>query len=492
MEDREPRPEEGVSRRVRSVLSALEWRIVLTALLVLGAFAQTGTADGKRSLELSESLVVDRSLSIDGVVARDEPAAPRVSPSGNPESDPNDRSWFDGHYYIGVAPGLSFLGAPATAVVAPIMTRIAPALWRPRFVRHGLLHLASTWLVIVPLGALTALLVHRAHERLLRHRERSVFLTFCYVFGTASFYYAASFSSWPVINVVSWLFIASVALSPEAPRPWVAVALGVGAALAFSVNYFGGILLPLFLGLLAFRRAWKSAFLLGVGFGLGAVPTLLYNWSAFGSPFSTGYQYRIDANVNTLMSAGVQGFQFPSLVIALKLLVHPYYGLFVYSPIMILALFGLRFVRREGVLAFGAAGALLVLALVAGRHADFHSAAGGMGSRYLAPMLPFAWLLAVRGADRVPARVVEYLGLFSVAVAGMGAMFGAKTIHLYVSQFLIRGPEVPALRWLAQVIEENTERHPPVDALGLLLLLGVALWLVWRPRPLLTNEEAPS
>lgn len=480
----------SVSERLRSTLSALEWRIVLTVLLVFGTFAQTDTTDGKRSLELSESLVVDRSLSLDGVVARDEPALGTLPPARSPpQADPNDRSWARGHYYLGVAPGLSFLATPGTAIVASVTSRAAPFAWRARFVRRGLLHLASTWLVIVPLGALTALLVHRAHERLLRHRERSTFLTFCYVFGTASFYYGASFSSWPIINLASWLFIAYAALIPAPPTPRVSVALGVGAALAFSVNYFGGILLPLFLGLLAVRRAYKSAFLLATGFALGALPTLLYHWSVFGSPLSTGYKYRIDANVATLMDAGVQGFQFPSPVIAAKLLFHPNIGLFVYSPVMLLGLWGLSFVRREGIVAFGTAGALLVLGMVAGRHADYHSAAGGMGSRYLAPMFPFVWLLVIRGADRVPARVLEYLGLFSIAVATMGAMFGAKTIHLFVTQFMIRGPDVPALRWLAKVLEEHTERRPPVDALGLLLLLGVALWLVWRQRPLLASTE---
>ena len=83
----------------------------------------------------------------------------------------------------------------------------------------------------------------------------------------------------------------------------------------------------------------------------------------------------------------------------------------------------------------------------------------------------------------------EYLGFFSIAVATMGAMFGAKFIHLYVTQFLIRGPDVPALRFVAEVIEEHTQRRPPIDALGLLLLLAFALWLVWRPRPLLASEE---
>jgi hypothetical protein len=184
------------------------------------------------------------------------------------------------------------------------------------------------------------------------------------------------------------------------------------------------------------------------------------------------------------MASGFQGFFLPSPVVAFKLLFHPYMGLFVYSPLTIFALFGLREIKKNAIFAFAAAGAALVLVIISGRTEDYHSGQGGFGSRYTLPMLPFVWVLVIGAYRHVPPRLFEAVAIVSVFFSLCGAMFGGKFLHLGISQFLIRGLEIPSLGWLKLVLEETSTRRPPIGASGILLLAALGLWLVWRRRPL--------
>jgi hypothetical protein len=477
------------------LLSALEWRILLTALLILGAFAHAASSEGKRSFELTEAIVVDHSVRLDGVVVRDGFAPPTTAPDGRfpPHvGEPDDRSFLDGHYLMGAAPGLSILALPATALAHYVGERIAPNVWHSRFVRYGVLHLVNAWTVIIPVTLFTLLLVHRTHMRLLGDPRRATFLTFVYAFGTVSFFYGVQSNVWQVINCVTWAFIHFAVLSPAPLRASAAIALGLAAALGVSMNYFAGILLPIFGATLLLRKDWRAAVWLSLGFGVGVLPLLGYHWAVFGSPLTTPYASRIHEEGRRLMASGFQGFFLPSPIIMLRLLFDPNLGMFVYAPITILGLAGLGGIKRDRVTAFGAAGALLIPVLISGRHVDFHSGQGGFGCRYIVPMLPFVWLLVVKSLDRVSPRLFEYVAIVSVAVSTFGAMFGGKLLHLSISQFLIRGVEIPSLIWVKQVLDEFTIRRPPVHASGVVVLVALGVWLVWRRRPLLVSSPSET
>jgi hypothetical protein len=481
--------------RVRSALSALEWKIMLTVLIVLAALAQPGSAESQRAIELAESIAVDHSLRLDGVVVRDGFVAPPVSADGTfppPVGEAHDRSFFAGHYYLGTAPGLSILMLPAAAVLEPLGARAAPAAWRSRFVRHGVITLASVFTVMIPVSLLTLLFVHRTHTKLLGDGREATLLTFLYAFGTLFFHSSVQPNVWQIVNSVTWAFVYFAVLRDGPLGNGLAIALGLGTALAVSMNYFAGILLPLFGVTLLLRKDLRSAILLGAGFALGVLPLLAYHQATFGGPLSSPYSHRIDKDLQVLMASGWQGFFVPSPVIAFKLLFHPYIGLFFYAPITIFALFGVRYVRGNRLLGFALAGALLFLVLVAARTADYHSGQGGFGSRYIVPMVPFAWLLVVGAYRHVSLRLFEGVAIVSVFVSLVGAMFGGKFLHLGISQLLIRGFEIPSLGWLKRVLDEMSERRPPVGASGVLVLVALGLWLVWRRRPLLgpTPTEA--
>jgi len=127
----------------------------------------------------------------------------------------------------------------------------------------------------------------------------------------------------------------------------------------------------------------RDALLAGLAFGLGMVPTLLYNYIRMGSPLRP-------ATTAAAYISGPNSFEGSPLLGALGLLFSPARGLFVFCPFLLLAL-GFPWLRsawspahRRMVVASGIGVAGYVL-LIGGLK---HWATFGWGPRYLVPMVP--------------------------------------------------------------------------------------------------------
>jgi len=118
----------------------------------------------------------------------------------------------------------------------------------------------------------------------------------------------------------------------------------------------------------------RALFLFGVGAALAGVIFLWYNWARSGNPFQTGYDLSIFS---------------PNILLGLyKLLFSPLRGLFIYSPILILAVPGWFKLRKhhpaEAWLIAGLVGATVLL------FSAWSSGEGlSWGSRFLVPIIPF-------------------------------------------------------------------------------------------------------
>lgn len=167
-------------------------------------------------------------------------------------------------------------------------------------------------------------------------------------------------------------------------RPYLS-ALSLGISLLFRPPSILG--LPLW-GLSVWkadnrRRALLSAVLIVAG----AATLAAYNWIRFGSPTNTGY--------------GAEGFSSNLLAGLQGLLLTPGRSLFVYSPILLLALFGaVPLYRRHRPFAVAA---LASIACYVFMMAAWHSWDGGWtwGSRLLTPILPLMGLLCAPIIERV-------------------------------------------------------------------------------------------
>lgn len=167
-------------------------------------------------------------------------------------------------------------------------------------------------------------------------------------------------------------------------RPFLS-ALSLGASLLFRPPSILG--LPLW-GL----SVWKSdqrrrAALSVVLIAAGAVALAAYNWVRFGSPTNTGY--------------GTEGFSGDLLAGLQGLLLTPGRSLFVYSPVLLLALAGaVALYRRHRPFAVAVLASIVcyVVAMAA-----WHSWDGGWtwGSRLLTPILPLVGLLCAPVVERL-------------------------------------------------------------------------------------------
>ncbi len=157
-----------------------------------------------------------------------------------------------------------------------------------------------------------------------------------------------------------------------------------------------------------------------LAFVLGCAPAgalqLGYNWACFGNPLASSYDLS-----NPAIMFAVEGriFAFPTPGRLFQVLLSPARGLFVTSPVLLLALPGARaLVRREGGrlareawLSIAASTAfVLFVASFSGWHGG--SAAG---PRYLLPVFPFLFLLAAAALERLP-RTFRVLGVASVVI----------------------------------------------------------------------------
>jgi hypothetical protein len=98
--------------------------------------------------------------------------------------------------------------------------------------------------------------------------------------------------------------------------------------------------------------------------------------------------------------------------------------------------------------------------------------------------LPFVWLLVLEAHKRVTGRIPEALCVLSIVISSTGAMFAPNFVYTTVLQFLLRGLDLPLLRWCRDMLTQYSTRRPPIDASGMAIAVAVLLFFVWREKPL--------
>ena len=129
-----------------------------------------------------------------------------------------------------------------------------------------------------------------------------------------------------------------------------------------------------------------------------SVPTLMvlaftgwYDWLRFGTPLQTGYGL-----------GGDNGFAYPLLQGLAGLLVSPGKSLFLYSPVLVVSLFGYsRFLRRDRTLALAVLAITLCTLVFYGRFDDW-SGDWAWGPRFLLPLVPLFMLSMIGVIEALP------------------------------------------------------------------------------------------
>jgi hypothetical protein len=298
--------------------------------------------------------------------------------------------------------------------------------------------------------ALSATLVFRLTRRVADERTGLVAAA-TFALGTYALVYGKSaYLEMPLTVAVLGAFDAAAALRVRPDERRVAAALGVACVAVLWIKAAACVLLVGLLPILSgvdFRRATRGL-VLAAGVGVVGLGGLLWaNAVRFGDPLRTGY-------------GGSARFDKPFWTGVVDLLASGRGGLFVYSPVLLLALPGsMLLARRDRALA---SGVWLSLAAALGLYASFFSPFGGdaWGPRYL---VPNAALLAVPASIALAAWFASG-GARRVAAAAALAFSAA----LQVPPALVSFHEAYTLRneLRAELSTSVDEAQASIDAVG--------------------------
>lgn len=388
----------------------------------------------------------------------------RALETGTAKIDPyswetRDSSWFDGHYYSVKAPGMALLILPVDRAMKAVgIDQIGPAMaagahkggalrWARAGVPSGLyankMHLAAptreritnytpyVWLLSIITCALPALglmLMIRA----LGDQLAAGFGTMAAVAtgaGTLILPFSTLFFSHVI--AAAMVFGAFAILWHErkaSPRLWLLFAAGLLGGFAITTEYplaLASVIVGVY-GLLRFGWSDRRSLLTrsgayAAGGILGVLPLAIYNQLAFGSIGHFSYDDAIAIqgasghDVLGLNDGGFFGITDPKLSNAFDLLFSAK-GLFVLSPVLLMAFYGLYLMwkseRRNEAAVIGAIfGAYLLYN--AGYWLPFGG--GSPGPRFLIPVIPFLGLALAPAFKRLPTTAMA-LTLPSVGV----------------------------------------------------------------------------
>lgn len=226
---------------------------------------------------------------------------------------------------------------------------------------------------------------------------------------------------------------------------------GFWGGVTLATDYIGALILPLLYAYLVIPRAlqssWKTSLRESLDMVAGSllpVAFLLYTqWSMFGDPFLPAQHWMPKANEYAFR--GAQGFTMPEWDLLLQNLFHPGFGLYVWGPVLALALVPAWWYRSDSLILprrerrfVAVAFVLLLLFASANQYARLQ---WNSGFRYLVPLVPFL-LLALsdhwirlprlaRAAIAVPLVLHSWvLAAFREPVPVSWSLFGSEGVQL--------------------------------------------------------------
>ncbi len=264
-----------------------------------------------------------------------------------------DRALWQGHYYTDKAPGAQLV-ALAPVEAARLVARAAgvdPASFPGIAWTSYVAAVATSGLFTV----IAALCVYGLSLRWGASNGAALFAATAYGVATPAWAYATLFMGHG--QTAGCLMIALVAASaladaPSERRPILGWIIGLSGGWAV-VTEFQAAIPAIFIGVLALHSATASAerplapliARIALGVTIAAVPLLIYNTLAFGSPLHLGYASEEGFKE---LHTGFFGITYPRLSTIRELLFGSYRGLLPLSPLMAAVPVGLLLLRRTG------------------------------------------------------------------------------------------------------------------------------------------------
>ena len=371
-----------------------------------------------------------------------------------------DKAYYNGDYYSDKAPGIALSSLPVSAVVYNILRIFDP---NPVFIigdkvtnNFGILVYFSTIITSGLLIACTALALYFIALHIGASIPGAVFAMVSFGLATQAWGWATALFGHAMASACLFLGFAAIFYSSLFKHDRQKVALlgfAAGALLAWAiVAEYTAVFASAIIGVYGFIsiRKWhhtaKFRFITraSAGFFIFILPLIIYNYIAFGSPFSVGYNH-----VQSFegMKEGFLGISIPDFNILIRLIISPYRGLLWFSPILLLTPIAIYLLWRNHK---NKKIALMIISLAVYYilvNSAYHYWHGGFstGPRHLTPIisflcLPLSLVWTNARSTYKPLLVILFFTSFLIALLSVAVtMYSPEKIGNPLFDFLIPG-----------------------------------------------------
>ena len=366
-------------------------------------------------------------------------------------------------------------------------------------IKFGLVGIVTMVFCMAPLSALSAVTMFQLMARLGLSNWLSTWMALLYALGTPIFFRTGYLNQNLMVGIFAFIAFSQLWQVGEEIREkiWLKFTVaGFLGGLAVLCDYSGLVPLILLYGYGVSSRLKSVPFRQGLReslwyFGGALVPILLlwfYQWKCFGHPFYPGQHYMPPVE---WIDIGYQGFGWPSGEIAWMLLFDLRFGLFVCSPILLLAFLTPLFNRgNRNLVPFRDAMFILLFFIMFTlfssciQYSRLHWVTG---IRYIVPIIPFLFLLTACVMVRMPT-VIAY-GLAILAFAESWSMSMVRRVGVpeegvidSIVKVFLDGLQLP---WLDTLSKMSTQYAPFLSGhnpspLFLFVIWGFLIYGIWR------------
>lgn len=345
--------------------------------------------------------------------------------------------------------------------------------------------------VMVPLSALSAVVMYWILFHLTRRQTPAILLSLVYAFATPVFFRTAQLNQNLLLAhfaLFAFFLLWRPSSEAEADRKPFYFLAGLCAGWGVVLDYSGLVAL-IVIGAYAVVRwagfppgersiAELARFAVGVAICGGFL--MAYQWSSFGHPILPAQSYMPPANFT---DAGYRGFALPSLDLLFDTAFSLRFGLFTSAPLLVLAFYAPAWLRkrtaileRREILFIVAFVSLFFLFCAANQYGRMQF---NTGVRHIVPVVPFVFLLAANVMLRMPKIAAAIAGAIGTYWMWCLAMYrdveqGSGIFEAFKS-ITLGGFELP---WLTTL--ERMGYVQDASALPLLFVAGTLIWIIWN------------
>ena len=345
-------------------------------------FCQDGAWNGNSRLGLTFAIVEEGRLTIDSFHDQEGTYT-------------EDKAIYNGHYYTSKAIGSSLMAA---FFYFP--------LYRLELLLHVKLSLEQvkyvlTFFSIGLPSAIAGSLIYMLGKQVTGDKVQAYLATLAVTLGTMIFPYSVTFYGHQLAGVLlfgAFFLIFQLSASPNYHRNGVFFLIGFLLGSALSTEYPVAIIIMVLTAYYFFTlfrnrvmNVRRAVILPALGACIPLAVIVVYNIAVFDHPIATGYAHSANPWFQQHQSQGLAGIGWPNPKAMYYMTLHPAFGLFWQSPVLIMSLLGICIMWRESKYRAEAMVAILAFFSLLILYSGFYGWWGGwaFGPRYLIPMLTF-------------------------------------------------------------------------------------------------------